>query len=30
MPEPRRVPRVVIEKVNYVRNNGPELNQPAA
>lgn len=25
MPEPLLVPRVVNDKVNYVRNNGPEL-----
>ncbi|MEV8149972.1 SOS response-associated peptidase [Arthrobacter sp. NPDC080073] len=29
MPEPHLVPRIVSDKVNYVRNNGPELVQPA-
>lgn len=30
MPEPHLVPRVVSDKVNYVRNNGPELIEAAA
>lgn len=30
MPEPHLVPRVVSDRVNSVRNNGPELIQPAA
>ncbi len=29
MPEPHLVPRVVSDKVNYVRNNGPELIEAA-
>jgi putative SOS response-associated peptidase YedK len=30
MPEPHLVPRVVSDRVNSVRNNGPELIEPAA
>jgi len=30
IPEPHLVPRVVSDRVNYVRNNGPELIEPAA
>ncbi|GAA3310400.1 SOS response-associated peptidase family protein [Arthrobacter ramosus] len=30
MPEPHLVPRVVSAKVNYARNKGPALIQPAA
>jgi putative SOS response-associated peptidase YedK len=30
MPEPHLLPRVVSDKVNSVRNNGPELIEPAA
>lgn len=30
MPEPHLVPRVVSDRVNNVRNNGPELIEPAA
>ncbi|WP_074591063.1 SOS response-associated peptidase [Arthrobacter cupressi] len=30
MPEPHLVPRIVSDKVNYVRNNGPELIEAAA
>ena len=30
MPEPHLVPRVVSDKVNFVRNKGAELIQPAA
>lgn len=30
MPEPHLVPRVVSDKVIYVRNNGPELIEATA
>ncbi|MEE2529987.1 SOS response-associated peptidase family protein [Pseudarthrobacter sp. J75] len=29
LPEPALTPRIVSERVNSVRNNGPELIQPA-
>lgn len=30
LPEPTLTPRIVSDRVNSVRNNGPELIEPAA